>query len=135
MSRARLLIVDDCDEMRQLLRAIAEENDTVVVGEAGEGRSAIEAAENLSIDIILLDVSMPVMGGFAAARELRKRLPGIRVIFVSQHVDRAYVDEAIQGGAHGYVSKASAATELPNAIRAVMAGSAFFPTLAEKTHA
>jgi DNA-binding NarL/FixJ family response regulator len=74
---------------------------------------------------------MPVMGGFAAARELLKRLPGLLIIFVSQHTDRAYVDEAIQSGAQGYVAKAAAATELPNAIRAVMAGSAFFPLLAE----
>jgi DNA-binding NarL/FixJ family response regulator len=125
------LIVEDNPQIRQLLRAVVEEHDAVVVGEASEGRSAIEAAENLSLDIILMDVSMPVMGGFPAARELLRRLPGVRIIFVSQHADRAYVDEAILCGAQGYVFKAAAATELPNAVRAVMAGDSFFPMFAE----
>jgi DNA-binding NarL/FixJ family response regulator len=126
-----LLIVEDNPHIRQLLRAVVEEHDGVVVGEASEGRSAIEAAEKLPLDIILMDVSMPVMGGFPAARELLRRLPGVRIIFVSQHAERVYVDEAILCGAQGYVFKAAAVTQLPNALRAVMAGDSFFPMLAE----
>jgi DNA-binding NarL/FixJ family response regulator len=131
VSGPRLLIVEDNPQIRQLLRAVVEEHDAVVVGEASEGRSAIEAAEHLALDIILMDVSMPVMGGFSAARELRRRRPGVRIIFVSHHVERPYVDEAILCGAQGYVFKASAATQLPAAVRAVMAGDSFFPMLAE----
>lgn len=127
MSGPRLLIVDDSPSIRRLLRQVVEDNDGIVVGEASEGKGAIEAAGNLQLDIILLDVSMPVMGGFPAARELRKRLPSVRIIFVSQHAGRAYLEEAILCGANGYVSKTAAVTELPNAIRAVMAGFVFFP--------
>ena len=127
MSGPRLLIVDDSALIRQLLRQVIEQNDGVVAGEASEGKEAIEAAGKLQLDIILLDVSMPVMGGFSAARELRRRLPSVRIIFVSQHADRAYVEEAILCGANGYVCKAAALTELPNAVRAVMAGFRFFP--------
>jgi DNA-binding NarL/FixJ family response regulator len=131
VNRPRLLIVDDNAEVRQLLRQVVEDNDALVVGEASEGQGAIDAAEKLELDIILLDVSMPVMGGFPAARELRKRLPGIHIIFVSEHAGGAYVNEAIHCGVRGYVSKASAVTELPNALRAVMSGSAYFPEVAE----
>ena len=68
---------------------------------------------------------MPVMGGFEAARILRERLPETRIIFASQHDNPDYVEEAFRLGAHGYVSKKAAATELPEAVRTVLAGGVF----------
>ena len=120
-SRPRLLIVDDHAGIRHMLRHIVEDAAGEVVGEAEHGQAAIEIAEELKPDIILLDVSMPVMGGFPAARELHRRLPGARIVFGSQHTGRAYTDEALRSGALAYVLKSAAAAELPDVIRAVMA--------------
>jgi CheY-like chemotaxis protein/anti-sigma regulatory factor (Ser/Thr protein kinase) len=122
--RPRLLIADDHDTMRYILRRFLEP-DYIVVGEAANGVEAIEAAEQLRPDIAVFYISMPVMGGFEAARVLRDRLPETRIIFASQHADPDYVEEAFRLGAHGYVSKKAAAKELPEAVRTVLAGRVF----------
>jgi DNA-binding NarL/FixJ family response regulator len=118
------LVADDHETMRYMLRRFLEP-DYIVVGEATNGREVIEAAEQLRPDIAVLDISMPVMGGFEAARVLRERLPETRIIFASQHADPAYVEEAFGLGAHGYISKRAASTELPEAVRVVLAGGVF----------
>jgi PAS domain S-box-containing protein len=119
-NRPRLLIVDDDAEVRRVLRHIVQKASCEVVGEAEHGKLAISLAEELHPDIIVLDVNMPVMGGFPAARELRRRLPHARVVFVSQHSNQMYISEAFSCGASAYVLKSSAATELPKAIHAAM---------------
>ncbi len=121
----RLLIVDDDSATRYMLRSIVESEHTAVVGEAENGRAGVDATERLRPDVVLLDISMPVMDGFSAARELGQRFPEVRVIFVSQNADKAYVQEAFRCGAAGYVLKQAAATELLEAMAAVRAGSHF----------
>lgn len=120
----RLLIVDDDSNIRELLR-LSLENECNIVGEADNGLKAIEANEELQPDVVLLDVSMPVMDGFVAAKRLKKATPDVHIIFVSQHGEPAYVDEAFRIGAEGYVLKMSAIRELMTAIREVLAGRRF----------
>jgi DNA-binding NarL/FixJ family response regulator len=96
-----------------------------IVGEADNGRSGVELAESLDPEVVLLDVSMPVMGGLAAARELRIRMPALHIILISQHRDRAYAEEALQIGVEGYVLKRAAFNELPKALNAITAGRTF----------
>lgn len=127
MNRLRLVIVDDDASIRQMLRQLVENMDGEVIGEADDGHAGITAAERLQPDLLLLDVSMPGMGGFEAARQIRESMPDLPIIFVSQHANHAYVDEAFRCGAKGYVLKRAAATELLDAIHAVMADQPFRP--------
>jgi DNA-binding NarL/FixJ family response regulator len=120
----RLLIVDDDSAIRKLVR-MSLEDEWEIVGEADNGLAAIKAADELQPDIILLDVSMPVMDGFSAAKRLKQSRPELHIIFVSQHPDASYMDEAFRIGAEGYVLKRSASRELSTAIREVLAGRIF----------
>ena len=124
MSRPRLLIADDHESMRYMFKLLAEA-ECEVVGEAENGQEAVDAAEQLRPDLLILDVSMPVMNGFEAARLLRERMPELRVILTSQHAQRVYADEAFRLGVNGYVLKGAATTEVPLAIREVLAGRVF----------
>ena len=124
--RPRVVIVDDHETMRSMLRRYIE-SDCAIVGEAANGREAIEVVEQHRPDIVLLDVSMRVMNGFEAARMLRERLPETRIIFASQHAESTYVEEAFRVGASGYLLKKAAAAELPEAVRTVFAGGVFRP--------
>jgi DNA-binding NarL/FixJ family response regulator len=125
LSNLQLLIVDDDAVVRSMLRYIVESDEHLVVGEAENGQTGVNAAENLKPDLVLLDVSMPVMGGFPAARLLNVIRPGMPIIFVTQHTEQSYVDEAFRCGAKGYVIKRAARAELPDAIHTVMAGEVF----------
>ena len=120
-----LLIVDDDAKIRTQLREIAESAGINVVGEADNGQQGLEEVARLSPAIVVLDVSMPVMGGFAAARQLRETHPDIRIIFLSQYSQKIFAEEAVSMGAAGYVLKSAAATELPSAITAIYAGEIF----------
>ena len=115
----RLLIVDDSSEIRAALRKIAEQQDHVVVGEAENGKQALRLFPQAQPDMVLLDVSMPVMGGFATARELRQRAPELPIVFISQHADDDYVSEAFRLGARGYLLKSAIYSELSQAIETV----------------
>jgi two-component system, NarL family, nitrate/nitrite response regulator NarL len=84
-------------------------------------------AEELRPDVVLLDISMPVMTGIEAARVIRERLPEVRVIIVSNYTSAAYVDETFKIGIHGYVLKGSAALQLPTAIKHTLEGRIFRP--------
>lgn len=119
------MIVDDDAGIRAGLRCIMESLGATIVGEADNGRSGVELAESLDPEVVLLDVSMPVMGGLAAARELRIRMPALHIILISQHRDRAYAEEALQIGVEGYVLKRAAFNELPKALNAITAGRTF----------
>jgi DNA-binding NarL/FixJ family response regulator len=115
----RLLIVDDSSEIRAALRKIAEQQDHVVVGEAENGKQALRLFPQAQPDMVLLDVSMPVMGGFATARELRQMAPELPIVFISQHADDDYVSEAFRLGARGYLLKSAIYSELSQAIETV----------------
>jgi DNA-binding NarL/FixJ family response regulator len=124
MQSTRLLIADDDAAIRAMIRDFLNE-DCEIVGEAENGAEAVDAAEQLHPDIVLMDISMPVMGGFAAAKQLKERMPDLLIIFVSQHPDPAYVEEAFRVGGSGYVLKRSAVRDLTTAIEHVRAGGTF----------
>jgi DNA-binding NarL/FixJ family response regulator len=122
--RPRVLIADDNEATRHMFRLLAE-LECEVVGEVENGRDTIEAVERLDPNLLVMDISMPDMSGFQAARILTGRVPQLKIILASQHAHSAYADEALRLGVQGYVLKGAAATELPAAIREVLAGGIF----------
>jgi DNA-binding NarL/FixJ family response regulator len=124
--RPRVLLAEDDTLIRYSLRRIVEKQ-CDVVAEAADGQVAVDLAQELRPDVILLDVSMPVMRGFEAARLIRHHAPDVRIIMVSNYSDRAYIDEAFRLGVEGFVLKGSALFQLPDAIKDVLAGRPFRP--------
>jgi DNA-binding NarL/FixJ family response regulator len=129
LSALRVVIVDDNEPFRQCLRIITESCGASVLAEAEDGLAGVDTAERTQPDLVLMDVSMPIMGGFAAAKRLRERMPRVRIIFVSQHQERSYADRAFASGADGYVLKRAAATELAAALEAVLSHRTFLSPL------
>jgi DNA-binding NarL/FixJ family response regulator len=123
-TKPRIVIADDHEATRYILRRIAEP-ECEVVDEVGNGLEAVQSAERLRPELVVLDVSMPVMGGVDAARLIHERFPEIHIIFASQHTTREYADEAFRVGAQGYIVKQAVASELAAAIRDVLAGKTF----------
>ena len=122
---SRILLADDHALLRQGLRLILErEPDLTVVAEAGDGRQAIEQAINHRADLAILDVSMPVLNGLGAARELRRRLPALRILMLSMHDNEEFFLEALQAGADGYLLKSAVDYQLIDACRAALRGEA-----------
>lgn len=122
----RLLLVDDHELMRQGLRAILErEEDIEIVGEADNGRTAVQLARTLSPDIVVMDVAMKDMNGIEATRQIRADRPGVRVIALSSHSDSRYVSAILDAGACGYVLKANAYDSLRRAIAAARQGKSY----------
>jgi YesN/AraC family two-component response regulator len=105
----RIVIADDDALLRSTIRRLLERYGHQVVGEAYDGATAIEIAENVKPDLILLDVSMPVMDGFEAARVVKERMPEVRLIFVSGHSDPHHHEEAVRLGASDYIPKVAVA--------------------------
>ena len=99
MNGLRVIIVDDNEPFRQCLRSITESWGAQVLAEAEDGQTGIDTAERIQPDLVLLDVSMPVMGGFAAAKRLRERMPAVRIIFVSHHQERLYERKPLKAAA------------------------------------
>lgn len=123
MSKIRVLIADDHAIVREGVRAIlALSEDIAVVGEAADGREAIEAARRLRPDVILLDIAMPGLGGLEATVEIRKENPDARILVLSQYDDREYVRRFLKLGVAGYVLKKAAGSALTAAIRAAHRG-------------
>ncbi|HZL95796.1 MAG TPA: response regulator transcription factor, partial [Vicinamibacterales bacterium] len=133
MGELRLLLGDDHTVLRQGLRKILEERrDWRVVAEAGNGRDAVRDALALNPDVAVLDIGMPLLNGIEATRQIARRAPSVRVLILSMHSDQAYVTQAVQAGARGYLLKDSAGAELIEAIAAVSAGKSFFsPAVAQ----
>lgn len=119
----RILIVDDHAILREGVAAILEGNvDMTLAGEAANGAEAVEAFCKLRPDVTLLDLQMPVMGGFEALAEIRKQAPDARVIVLTTYEGDAQAVRALKAGACGYLLKSSLRRELIDAIRAVHAG-------------
>jgi two-component system, NarL family, nitrate/nitrite response regulator NarL len=125
--RIRLLIVDDHPVVRKGIRmCLARCPEVEVVGEAADGREAIEQARALQPDIALLDIDMPQMSGLAVAEWMQQELPQVKVLILSMHSNTEYVLRIIQSGARGFVLKEAPAEELVRAIEIVNAGEAYF---------
>jgi DNA-binding NarL/FixJ family response regulator len=123
-ARMKLIIAEDHAEMRSQLAAIVAADHTVV-GTVGNGSALIDEAERLKPDLVLLDISMPVMSGIVAATILHERMPALRIIFVTQRTEQAYISKALLAGAIGYVLKRRVITDLPQAFHCAQHGGVF----------
>ena len=125
MRALRTLVVDDHEDLRKLLRSMLQEKtECVIVGEALDGLQAVEQAEQLQPDLILLDLSLPKLNGIEASRRIRKLSPNSKIVFLSQDNSPEIVQEALRHGAAGYLLK-SDATELPLVVEAILQGEVF----------
>lgn len=123
MRRIRVLIADDHAILREGLRALLRLHDDIeVVGEAADGREAVDLAATLRPDVVLMDIAMPGLGGLEATIELRRILPDVKVIVLTQYDDREYLRRFLQAGVSGYLLKKTAGSELASAIRAAYRG-------------
>jgi DNA-binding NarL/FixJ family response regulator len=126
MSRPRILLADDHKMVAQGLESLLRD-DFELLGTAENGQVLVDAAVLLQPDLIIADISMPILNGFDAVRQLKKKGVQAKIIFLTMHADSALVAEAIRCGASGYVLKHSAGEELLSAIRLVLEGKTFFP--------
>lgn len=133
----RVIVADDHAVVREGIRRVLEAApDFQVVGEAATGTEAVALAESARPDVAVLDVSMPGETGLQAAARIRRLSPATRVLILSMHDQPEYLLESVRAGAHGYLLKDSAATELRDAVRAAHRGEAFYsPAVARKLSA
>jgi DNA-binding NarL/FixJ family response regulator len=116
----RLLVVEDHEPFRRFLCSTLEKRTELqVIGEVSDGLEAVQKAEELRPDLILLDVGLPTLNGIEAARQIRRRSPQSKILFVSQETSTDVVQEALGLGAMGYITKTNAGTELLAAVEAV----------------
>ena len=132
MDKIRVLVVDDHAIMRDGIRALLDIYDEVeIVGEASEGKEAIEKTRELLPDVIVMDIAMPGMDGLEATRRITKKNPKVKVLVLTQYDNKEYILSTIKAGAAGYVPKRAVSSELISAIRAVYRGESFlYPSAA-----
>lgn len=124
--KTRILLAEDHATVREGIKLLVNKQaDMEVIGEAGDGAAAIEKADELAPDLVVMDVSMPGMNGLRATRSLRRKFPNIKILTLTRHTDDGYLQQLIEAGVNGYVLKQSAPTELINAIRAVVEGKSY----------
>jgi DNA-binding NarL/FixJ family response regulator len=131
MPKPRILLADDHTFVLEGFRRILEEH-YELVGTTGDGRALLAAAKTAQPDIVILDISMPLLNGIAAAAQLKKICPQAKVIIVTMHADAEYVRSAFEAGASAYVLKGSAVDELEQAIQAVLRGHSYITPLITK---
>jgi len=132
-----VLLAEDHAIVREGLRAFLDrEDDIEVVGEARNGRRAVELVRQLCPDVVIMDVGMPQLNGMEATRQVRKISPSTKVLLLSAHSADAYIEQAIAIGAAGYLDKLASVHELPSAIREVYQGLPFYsPTISKRLRA
>lgn len=129
----RVLLADDHTVVRECLAAaLASSSDVRVVGEAGDGVTAIELAMSLRPDVAVIDITMPGLNGIEVARRLHADLPQTRVLVLTMHEDEEYVLHMVRSGASGYLLKHVATTELLAAVRTLASGGVHFGAYAAK---
>jgi DNA-binding NarL/FixJ family response regulator len=134
MKKIKVVVADDHTLVRKGLCAILEgESEIEVVGEAEDGREAIRKVEQLEPDVVLLDITMPILNGLEATRQLKKRFPKLKILILTMHDNEEYVFETLRAGASGYLVKRSAPNELISAIKAVYReGSFLSPAISKR---
>ena len=132
MNPITVLLAEDHAIVREGLRTLLElEQDISVVGEAENGRQAVELAERLRPDVVVMDIAMPLLNGMEATRQILRDQPGTRIVILSAHGDEAYVERVASLGASGYLVKQITARILPEAIRKVHRGETYFSPAAD----
>jgi DNA-binding NarL/FixJ family response regulator len=131
--KIRILLADDHAMVRQGFRMIlAAQPDMEIVGEAGNGREAVEQAERLKPDVVVMDVSMPELNGIEATRRINGSAPRTRILALSMHKDSVYVREILRAGARGFLLKDAIDSDLLAAVRAVASGEGYLsPAVSE----
>ncbi len=134
MAELRIFVVDDHAIIRRGLKALIDaEPGMTVIGEAGDGLAACEQVPALQPDLVIMDVSMPVMTGVQATERLRQECPGVRVLALTVHEDKGYIRQLLSAGAAGYVLKRGAPESLIEAIKVVVGGGVYLdPNVAGK---
>ena len=126
MTPIRVVVADDHAILREGIKVLLQaQSDIAVVGEAEDGRQAVQRCQELRPDVVLMDIAMPGLGGYEATLEIRRLLPNIRVLVLTQYDNKEYVLRFLRAGAAGYVLKKAVATELLSAIRAVARGETY----------
>ena len=126
MQKIRVLVVDDHTIVRDgICSLLGLTPDIEMVGEAANGREALEMVSKLRPDLVLMDISMPIMGGVEATRRICKEFLGTKVLVLTQHDDSEHVFAVIEAGAYGFISKTAASSELTSGIRSVYRGDSF----------
>src|SRR2546430_7511842 len=127
MQKITVLLADDHTVVRQGLRSLLEaEEDMSVVGEAENGRQAVQMAKRLQPDVVVMDIAMPSLNGLEATRQICRESPKSKVLILSSYSDDEYVQQLTDAGASGYLVKQTAAQDLVTAIREAKKGNAFF---------
>jgi len=126
VKQINVVIVDDHTILRQGLRKLLEEDKKInVLGEAGDGREALEKVAVLSPDVVLMDISMSGMNGLEAIKQIKRRYPKVKVLVLSMHKNEEYIYQAFKSRAIGYIVKDSAAQDVVNAIKIVSRGESY----------
>jgi DNA-binding NarL/FixJ family response regulator len=127
MKRITVLLAEDHQLVRQGFRSLLEhEPDIEVVGEAANGRQAVQLTRKLRPAVVVMDIAMPLLNGLEATRQIRKHLPGTKVLFLSAHSDDAYVEQVAVLGATGFLLKQTSSETLATAIREIQKGNSFY---------
>ncbi len=133
MTSTRIVLADDHTIMRHGLRLVLERQpDFVVIGEANNGREAIDIAIREDPDVLIMDIAMPVLNGIEAAKRIHEERLRTAIVILSMHSDEGYILKALRAGARGYLLKDSAESDLIQAVRSVSAGKAFFSPAVSK---
>jgi len=134
MDKLRILLAEDHETIRDGLKLLVNSQpDMEIVGEADNGRVALQLAQQLLPDVVVMDVSMPELNGLQATKKLKQKCPQVKVLTLTRHTDDGYLQQLLQAGASGYVLKQSKSAELLRAIRAVVAGQTYLdPAITEK---
>jgi two-component system, NarL family, response regulator NreC len=126
VNRITVLLADDHTMVRKGLRTLLDaEVDIQVIGEAEDGREAVDKANELRPDVVVMDITMPGLNGLEATRQIRRQLPQIQVVMLTMHTSEEYVLQVLRAGATGYVVKRAAPSELISAVRAAHQGESF----------
>jgi DNA-binding NarL/FixJ family response regulator len=121
----RVLVGDDHRLLREGLKSLLQKNAFQVIAEAGDGRSAVKLAKKLNPDVVILDISMPILNGIEATKQISREVPQAKVIVMSMHSDNHFVLGALHAGAAGYLLKDAAFEELLVAVNSVLKGQTY----------